>query len=47
MYGPCMAHEQFLQSRCEAEHLAGSDKKYFFAYQPRFKGSFFLYTDKF
>ena len=47
MYEPCMTHEQFLQSQCEVEHLAVSDKTDFFANQLRSKGSFFLCTNKF
>ena len=38
---------KFLPNRSEAEKLAGSDKKKnIFAYQPRSKGTFLLYTEK-
>ena len=43
---PFRAVRKFFQSRSEAEKLPGLDKKNFFAYQSRCKGTFLLYTGK-
>ena len=43
---PFWTGTKFFQSRSEAEQLAGSDKRKFFAYQPCSKGTFLSYRGK-